>query len=572
MGFPSDSQQEYSNHCHSTSLEPSPPSSSLLRATMAADSRYGKFTPTRESRVSPMHAVSRMHPGGSIHSMSGLRQRAQLHSPSQGISRPHRSTSDSSGNAEFGEVNSTSSYSDDVMWRILQPHPEKATLLSSSGYGNVHGYRHTTEDGDMDAFDDRRNMGTSPSAHRHWIQSQNQLSARRGESNANRSQWASALPLPSDGRSAGQAHRSRRDNYMFNERYDGDTLDRRGDRGGYIDGRGDAQWASATLGANEQQASAANTWQLPTYSPTSFVRAYVGGIGSGTLEATLHPEPALIVGGCTTAMSVVIGYFLQNHVLDTRDHIALFAVGTYIVFSSYYMIYYFLERYSTSFRKISQDKKFYTIGNLIKAGVLISITPFAVLHLTRMVLYNTWDANTLRNLGCIYAIPDFVSMIVVQRMAWSTWVHHLCVVVFNYFSVMNDYEQENVCRLVVVYAAFSTFAYCVNLLLASRFLGVTPRVARVLSFVALVVYVLCCAVNWTWQVYYLRRLLLNGHEHWTVYVYMMLICFVMWDDIVLNKWLLQNARNTSALAAASAAATRVSATAAAASASASASR
>jgi hypothetical protein len=25
---------------------------------------------------------------------------------------------------------------------------------------------------------------------------------------------------------------------------------------------------------------------------------------------------------------------------------------------------------------------------------------------------------------------------------------------------------------------------------------------------------------------------------------MILICFVMWDDIVLNRWLLQNARNT----------------------------
>ncbi|EPY18211.1 hypothetical protein STCU_10115 [Strigomonas culicis] len=135
-------------------------------------------------------------------------------------------------------------------------------------------------------------------------------------------------------------------------------------------------------------------------------------------------------------------------------------------------------------------------------------------------------------------------MIVVKRMRWSTWLHHLSVIMFNYFSILNDYRQENVCRCVVVYAAFSSFAYCVHLLLASRFLGVSVSIARVLSVIALIVYVLCCATNWAWQVYYLRRLLQHDHEHWTVYAYMIAILLVMWDDVILNKWLLHHARNT----------------------------
>ncbi|KAG5508325.1 hypothetical protein JIQ42_08247 [Leishmania sp. Namibia] len=276
---------------------------------------------------------------------------------------------------------------------------------------------------------------------------------------------------------------------------------------------------------------------LPSYSSTSFVRAYVSDI-------SLSLEPAIIVSALTAALNIVVVYFLQQHVLDTRDHLGLFLIGSYMVFSSYYMIYYFLERFSDSFRRIaSQDKKFYIIGNLIKAGILISITPFACVHLVKIIVFEEWESNILRNLGCIYAIPDFISMVVVRRMRWSTWVHHACVVLFNYFSIMNNYQHENVCRCVVVYAAFSSFAYCVNVLLASRFLGVSANVARVLSFVALVVYALCCAVNWAWQVYYLRRLLISGHDHWTVYTYMFLISLVMWDDIVLNKWLLHHARN-----------------------------
>ena len=70
--------------------------------------------------------------------------------------------------------------------------------------------------------------------------------------------------------------------------------------------------------------------------------------------------------------------------------------------------------------------------------------------------------------GCLYAVLDFVSLLLVKRLSWSTIIHHVCVCVFNVVSISNDYAEENVCRLLVVYAVFSTFAYLVNLLLASR--------------------------------------------------------------------------------------------------------
>ncbi|RHW69401.1 hypothetical protein DPX39_100040500 [Trypanosoma brucei equiperdum] len=287
---------------------------------------------------------------------------------------------------------------------------------------------------------------------------------------------------------------------------------------------------------------------LPTFSPTSFVRAYVGE-GNLPWEATLDNVPAVTVSCCVAALNLIAVQFLRHHVIDTRDHFCLFATGTYMIFASYFVAYYFLGHYTESFRRISRDKQFYIIANLIKAGILASLVPFATLHLSRIILFDEWDTNTLRNLGCIYTIPDFVSMLIVKRMSWSTWTHHLCVLLFNFFSTMNDYTQENVCRCVVVYAAFSTFAYCVNVLLASRFLGVKPGIARILSHVSVVAYLFFCGLNWVWQTYYIHRLLYGGNGHWTVYVYIALVGLVMYDDVTLCQWLIHNARNTAFAAA-----------------------
>merc|ERR1711977_801898 len=102
-------------------------------------------------------------------------------------------------------------------------------------------------------------------------------------------------------------------------------------------------------------------------------------------------------------------------------------------------------------------------------------------------------------MGVLYAIPDAVSLLLVERMAFSTKVHHICVVLFMAVNMCVTYEQETVGRALVVYAVLSTFAYLVNLLLASRFLPVSKPVSLVLSVLALAIYSSCLAVNWLWQ-------------------------------------------------------------------------
>ena len=80
--------------------------------------------------------------------------------------------------------------------------------------------------------------------------------------------------------------------------------------------------------------------------------------------------PIACVFACASA-------FLEVYVVSARAHFAVFAVGTYVVFSSYFVADYFLARESTSYARIPDDKKFYVLSNLIKSAVLTAYTPQA---------------------------------------------------------------------------------------------------------------------------------------------------------------------------------------------------
>jgi len=255
----------------------------------------------------------------------------------------------------------------------------------------------------------------------------------------------------------------------------------------------------------------------------------------GTMNAVPMFSVSLIMAICSGLAS----YVLSVHVVDAVDNIGVFIVGSYVVFSSYFVFHYFLDMLSSSYRAINKEKQFYVLSNLIKSGILCSVTPFAFYLLKETIMNDIWSTNKIRNLGTIYAIPDFVSLILVRKMSWATVFHHVCVVIFNTISLYNDYDKENICRLIMVYAIFSTFAYAVNLLLGFRFLGVSDQVAAVLSFGSFVIYGSCCLINWSWQVYYIKHLI-YANNHWSIYVYCVLIGLVIYDDIILNKWLLQN--------------------------------
>jgi len=70
---------------------------------------------------------------------------------------------------------------------------------------------------------------------------------------------------------------------------------------------------------------------------------------------------------------------------------------------------------------------------------------------------------------------------------------------------------------------------------------VHPSLSYWLSAGALVIYTSCLAANWAWQLHYLTGLWVDTRAY-SIVAYVGVILLVVWDDIVLVKWLVGNLR------------------------------
>jgi len=290
----------------------------------------------------------------------------------------------------------------------------------------------------------------------------------------------------------------------------------------------------ATAASEPQAAKPAKGQRRPSHEGPETILRMLTDIG-----VTLNIGPTLALCTPLCLFFLLLSSFIEYYVLSTTAYFAIFLVGSYIVFSSYFVANYFMSFQSQSYAMIPEDKKFYVLSNLIKSAVLMAYCPLAARTLFLALVRHEWSTPRIRQLGVLYAIPDAVSMLLVQRMAWSTKVHHLCVVIFMVVNLFATYEEETVGRALVVYAIFSTFAYLVNLLLASRFLPVAPKLSLVMSVMAFVIYTGCLAVNWAWQLAFVWRLGTTQPSVGLV-VYLALISLVVYDDCILVQWLWRN--------------------------------
>ncbi len=258
------------------------------------------------------------------------------------------------------------------------------------------------------------------------------------------------------------------------------------------------------------------------------------------LASGLHITPMLWTALPVVLVFLLLSAFLELYVLTSAyGHLAIFGVGSYVVFSTYFVAMYYLERFSSSYTTIPDDKKFYVLSNLIKSAVLLVYCPLVARTLYLAFAHDDWSTRRIRSMGTLYAIPDFVSLLIVRRMAFTTKLHHVVVVIFMVANLFITYEEETVARALMVYAVFSTFAYLVNLLLASRFLPVPSVVSRLMSLLAFSIYAVCLALNWAWQLSYLWRLACRSITAGLV-IYCAAMSFVVYDDLVLIRWLWHN--------------------------------
>ena len=72
-----------------------------------------------------------------------------------------------------------------------------------------------------------------------------------------------------------------------------------------------------------------------------------------------------------------------------------------------------------------------------------------------------------------------------------------------------------------------------------RFLDFNNIISAVLSILAGGIYILCCTVNWTWQIVKITKIIYNRIDYFA-YLYILIITALIVDDVILIKWLLYN--------------------------------
>lgn len=208
---------------------------------------------------------------------------------------------------------------------------------------------------------------------------------------------------------------------------------------------------------------------------------------------------------------------------------------------AYYSMYKFLD-YSIGDQlppvldKYPLLTKEYRICNGVKSGALLILSSLGVLILYNMTVDPTVNTYDMYNyLGATYAATDMAGLIYNHSCHKSTFIHHIVVQMFYFYSYSIDFDHNNgICKAITVYCIFSCFAYLVNFRLSIRN-SMYPHCEKIINELSLYIYITSCVLNWIIQCYLLfggasmhiiERLLYGG----TLYL-------IIKDDVFLIKYL-----------------------------------
>ena len=154
-------------------------------------------------------------------------------------------------------------------------------------------------------------------------------------------------------------------------------------------------------------------------------------------------------------------------------------------------------------------------------------------------MYDDWNTDNIKYLGAIYSSTDMVSMFKVSKMQINTIVHHIIVQILFFISLfILDFNIETLALGIVIYAIFSTLAFLVNIYLALRLTIKSKFILKVLATASCIIYQICCFVNWFFQIHFLFT---NCDINVAARIlYFLLLGLIIFDDIVLIKFLIKN--------------------------------
>ncbi len=215
----------------------------------------------------------------------------------------------------------------------------------------------------------------------------------------------------------------------------------------------------------------------------------------------------------------------------------------YIIYccSFNYMLYpiinlFFQWKYY-KFKEYTIQRQNYILKNVIKYNILkyisISTIPFTIL-----VLFDIGNhTHFIHFIGALYGSCDTVALIKDMPLSISTKTHHT---ITTFLSIMNttiDWKQPNIIlKLLALYTILSCYSFDVNYCLGMRFLSSVEQ-QKDMKEKAKQTYILTCFINWSIHIVYFYNYVYEINLYGLLYY--CLIAFVVYDDILLLKWLNQ---------------------------------
>ena len=153
-----------------------------------------------------------------------------------------------------------------------------------------------------------------------------------------------------------------------------------------------------------------------------------------------------------------------------------------------------------------------------------------------MIIFRFGKINKcIHFIGFLYTSGDTVALFKNMNMNYSTKIHHTLTTSLGIINIFINWENTNdVAKLMAVYMILSCYSYDVNYCLSMRFL-MNEYEQKIMKKRAFIIYMTCCAINWSVHCSYLIYNITNLNL--SLISYYSLIIFIVYDDIVLLKWL-----------------------------------
>ena len=225
----------------------------------------------------------------------------------------------------------------------------------------------------------------------------------------------------------------------------------------------------------------------------------------------------------------------------------LFVISSIALSLAFIVVHRILFFMSPSFREISPEhKRWYVIANISKAACLFGMI---CSNEWKIAVYNAIiedkfeNGMILKQIAMVYIITDGVALLMVPKLPTTTKIHHYISVGLWFHLCCWEIQHCQIAKLILIYGAFSTISYMVNLFLAMRVMYDSKKWLNQICIIALATYIVSCFGNWIYHLNWYIKGIVANELPLSAFPYAVVLYYIVRDDVILMSWLWKRSFN-----------------------------